>query len=241
MSAIAPARFYPAWCNALLAAIVAAISTVPAVAQSSFYRASPEEIAGPPGTLIRQEPMLGAPAGRRCVPRALSLDGPSRRTDCRLRRHHRAARPTAARRASDRGVGASHHRRRPALCAVDGPVPVSADTGQPAHGRTRLRDRCDRLSGARHARTAPLSRRRQRRPRRTGLRACGPRDTRRRRRQRVLRSGGIRKAVRPRFTPASSPRAMRLNSVSSASPQPPRRPISSRSCKTISRQPAART
>lgn len=35
----------------------------PALAQSSFYRASPEEIAGPPGTLIRQEPMFGAPAG----------------------------------------------------------------------------------------------------------------------------------------------------------------------------------
>jgi len=32
-------------------------------AQGPFYRASPDEIAGPPGTIIRQEPMLGAPLG----------------------------------------------------------------------------------------------------------------------------------------------------------------------------------
>ena len=32
-------------------------------AQTPFYQVSPEEIAGPPGTLIRQEPMLGAPDG----------------------------------------------------------------------------------------------------------------------------------------------------------------------------------
>jgi acetyl esterase/lipase len=32
-------------------------------AQTPFYQASPEEIAGPPGTLIRHEPMLGAPDG----------------------------------------------------------------------------------------------------------------------------------------------------------------------------------
>jgi hypothetical protein len=28
-----------------------------ALAQSSFYRPSPQEVAGPPGTLIRQEPL----------------------------------------------------------------------------------------------------------------------------------------------------------------------------------------
>src|SRR5277367_2791256 len=32
-------------------------------AQTPFYQASAEEIAGPPGTLIRSEPMLFAPAG----------------------------------------------------------------------------------------------------------------------------------------------------------------------------------
>jgi acetyl esterase/lipase len=34
-----------------------------AEAQTPFYQIPPEEIAGPPGTLIRQEPMLGAPEG----------------------------------------------------------------------------------------------------------------------------------------------------------------------------------
>lgn len=34
-----------------------------AKAQGAFYQASQQEIAGPPGTLIRQEPMLGAPDG----------------------------------------------------------------------------------------------------------------------------------------------------------------------------------
>lgn len=34
-----------------------------ATAQTAFYQASEEDIAGPPGTLIRQEPMFGAPDG----------------------------------------------------------------------------------------------------------------------------------------------------------------------------------
>jgi hypothetical protein len=34
-----------------------------AEAQTPFYQISPEEIDGPPGTLIRQEPMLSAPDG----------------------------------------------------------------------------------------------------------------------------------------------------------------------------------
>lgn len=34
-----------------------------AKAQTAFYQASEQEIAGPPGTLIRQEPMFGAPDG----------------------------------------------------------------------------------------------------------------------------------------------------------------------------------
>jgi acetyl esterase/lipase len=38
-------------------------SAVDAVAQSAFYRPPEQEIAGPPGTLIRAEPMLFAPAG----------------------------------------------------------------------------------------------------------------------------------------------------------------------------------
>jgi acetyl esterase/lipase len=38
-------------------------SAVGANAQGSFYQASEQETAGPPGTLIRQEPMSGAPDG----------------------------------------------------------------------------------------------------------------------------------------------------------------------------------
>jgi acetyl esterase/lipase len=51
----------------ILSAVAAfgfALSAMPgAEAQTPFYRASEQEIAGPPGTLIRQEPMFGAPDG----------------------------------------------------------------------------------------------------------------------------------------------------------------------------------
>ncbi|WP_454915855.1 alpha/beta fold hydrolase [Xanthobacter sediminis] len=46
-----------------LAAGIGLALAAPARAQSDFYRATPMEIAGPPGTLIRQEPMFGAPDG----------------------------------------------------------------------------------------------------------------------------------------------------------------------------------
>ncbi len=50
----------------------------PAKAQMVFYDASEREIAGPPGTLIRQEPMFGAPDGAsayRVLYRSTSPDG----------------------------------------------------------------------------------------------------------------------------------------------------------------------
>ncbi len=49
-----------------------------AQAQTPFYQASEQEIAGPPGTLIRQEPMFGAPDGAaayRVLYRSTSPDG----------------------------------------------------------------------------------------------------------------------------------------------------------------------
>lgn len=49
-----------------------------AKAQTAFYQASQQEIAGPPGTLIRQEPMFGAPDGAaayRVLYRSTSPDG----------------------------------------------------------------------------------------------------------------------------------------------------------------------
>jgi pimeloyl-ACP methyl ester carboxylesterase len=44
------------------AAIVFSVASGPAFAQSSFYRASQDEIAGAPGTIIRDEPMMFGPA-----------------------------------------------------------------------------------------------------------------------------------------------------------------------------------
>lgn len=49
-----------------------------AKAQTAFYQASQQEIVGPPGTLIRQEPMFGAPDGAaayRVLYRSTSPDG----------------------------------------------------------------------------------------------------------------------------------------------------------------------
>jgi acetyl esterase/lipase len=48
---------------ALAAFAIFSSSTGGAKAQTPFYQALPAEIAGPPGTIIRQEPMLGAPDG----------------------------------------------------------------------------------------------------------------------------------------------------------------------------------
>jgi pimeloyl-ACP methyl ester carboxylesterase len=43
--------------------VVVALASTTAQAQGPFYQASAEEIVGPPGTVIRQEPMSFAPAG----------------------------------------------------------------------------------------------------------------------------------------------------------------------------------
>ncbi len=99
-----------------------------AAAQTAFYQASEAEIAGPVGTIIRQESMFGAAAGAaayRVLYRSTRPDGtpiavsgvivvpagaPSRwLADCRL--------------------GASDHRNRAALCAFARNVRVSADGG----------------------------------------------------------------------------------------------------------------
>ena len=49
--------------GALLCAAALALPTGTAHAQTPFYQASAQDIAGPPGTLIRSEPMAFAPAG----------------------------------------------------------------------------------------------------------------------------------------------------------------------------------
>lgn len=61
-----------------IAVIVAAFSAGGSNAQTAFYQASEQEIAGPPGSIIRQEPMFGAPDGAnvfRILYRSTSPDG----------------------------------------------------------------------------------------------------------------------------------------------------------------------
>src|ERR1700744_2769967 len=62
----------------ILGAAVLALSAARAEAQTPFYHASTAEIAGPPGTLIRSEPMGFAPAGAqayRVLYRSIGLHG----------------------------------------------------------------------------------------------------------------------------------------------------------------------
>src|SRR5271156_3668671 len=49
--------------RALICALAFGLSAGAAHAQTPFYRATVQELAGPPGTIIRSEPMLFAPAG----------------------------------------------------------------------------------------------------------------------------------------------------------------------------------
>lgn len=61
-----------------LVALSALLSADPAAAQSAFYRAASSELAGPPGSVIRAEPMAGAPAGAatwRVLYRSVGLRG----------------------------------------------------------------------------------------------------------------------------------------------------------------------
>ncbi|WP_045006627.1 MULTISPECIES: alpha/beta fold hydrolase [unclassified Bradyrhizobium] len=51
------------WFSALLCAVTMSLPSMNAQAQTAFYEASPRELAGPPGSLIRSEPMMFAPAG----------------------------------------------------------------------------------------------------------------------------------------------------------------------------------
>ena len=63
---------------ALAATIVTGLLSNAATAQNAFYQASDAEIAGPPGSVIREEPMFGAAAGasaHRVLYRSTSPDG----------------------------------------------------------------------------------------------------------------------------------------------------------------------
>ena len=69
------------------------------------------------------------PAGRHDLPRALSLDRTGQQADPGVGRRDRAAGRSTAGRQADRGLGPSDVRRRAALRAVAGDLPVSADPG----------------------------------------------------------------------------------------------------------------
>ncbi len=103
---------------AVLCVATLAFRASEASAQTPFYHATPQELAGPPGSLIRSEPMMFAPAGAQALPRALSFGRHAGRADRRVRRHRRSARTCACGRPADRGLGASDHRRGAALRAV---------------------------------------------------------------------------------------------------------------------------
>src|ERR1700732_3928281 len=64
--------------GALLCGAALALPIGTAHAQTPFYEASAREIAGPPGTLIRSEPMAFAPAGAqayRVLYRSIGMHG----------------------------------------------------------------------------------------------------------------------------------------------------------------------
>ena len=63
---------------AILCAVALSFSAGEADAQTPFYRATPQELAGPPGSLIRSEPMMFAPAGAqayRVLYRSVGMQG----------------------------------------------------------------------------------------------------------------------------------------------------------------------
>ena len=193
-------------------------------AQSAFYLASRAELAGRPGTLIRTEPMLGAPDGAAAYRSPLPFARPPRRADRRFRCCHHSGRAGAAGRPADRRLGASDDRRGAALRAVAGFVYFSAGAGAASHGRARLcRDR-DRLSRARHRRvlTPTLSASAKGVPFST---PCAPRASSEvRTAAGASRCGGIRRAARPRSIPGFWRRPTRRSWTWSASRRQRRRP-----------------
>ena len=118
-------------------------------AQGAFYDASAAEIArGPPGSVIRDEPMVGAPAGgiaHRVLYRSTGPKGEPIAVSGVI-----IVPPGVAPPGGWPIVAWAHPtiRHRAALRAVARDLPVPADRRQPADDRAGLRHRCDRLSRA---------------------------------------------------------------------------------------------
>ncbi len=100
-------RALPALAAACAGLVFAAAA---ASAQTPFYRVAPQALDGPPGSIIRREPMLQAPAyvvAWRVLYRSRGL---KRRADRRLRHRHRAE---VARRRRAAGRSSPGRIRRP--------------------------------------------------------------------------------------------------------------------------------
>jgi acetyl esterase/lipase len=66
------------WMSQVAASLILTCCALSASAQTSFYDAPASDVAGAPGTLVRQEPMVGAPLGAaayRVLYRSTSFDG----------------------------------------------------------------------------------------------------------------------------------------------------------------------
>ena len=142
-------------------------------AQSAFYQAPDAEIAGAPGTIIRQEAMLGSSRRRVGLSRAVPIDGTGRQTHRGLRRHYSSRGYAPCEWLADRRLGSPDDGNCPALRTLACDFHLSADRRQPGVARARLRDRGDRLSRAGNRGAASLSRRRERGTRRDRFGAGG--------------------------------------------------------------------
>ncbi len=159
-------------------AVIASAAGARAVLRGRSGRHSRQAGHGHPHRRVRE--LAGRRAG---LSRALSLGRPARRADRGFRHGDPPARPAAGGRAQCDRLGASDHRRRAALRALDVAADVRRDPGSDGDDRARLRGGGDRLSGPRHAGHPSLHDRGQRGPRgaRHGARRHGHARARRQR------------------------------------------------------------
>ena len=168
------------WRRTILIAVVGLAATLggclgvvdKALTPPAFYVADDHDLVGPPGTLIRQQPILDAPSGTtayRLLYRSTGLDGKSIPVSGFIVIPERA---NPCWRQSHRRMGASNQRGGSSLRAFEGVVEIRQRSGPQRYGETRLCYRCHGLSRARDFRAASVSGRGQRRSSGTGF---GPR------------------------------------------------------------------
>ena len=208
---------------ALASIVAAALFCNAAMAQDAFYQASDAEIAGQPGTVIRDEPMLGAAAGANAHrvltdrPRPTASRSPSpasssfppvNRLPAAGRSWPGRTRPPASSRAARRRLPFSSSSRLPAAGRCSNRVTPSPRPIIPASA---------------HRAHIPIWSARAKRGRSSI--PCAPRDRSPAWAPPIATPcGDIRRADRLRCSPASFPEPMRRNCSLSALPRPrPRR------------------